>query len=221
MTPRQNRPGLPLQGDKKHLYPRLTISLFAAFIVSLFLVQGIFLHIGAAVAVIIVALVTLPPGKMKSGLFPITLFLLFTFAGNLFFHSGRIIYSSGPLSITDEGILLACVRTLRVFSMIGAAKILTEVLSVDGLIQSLEDILRPLERVGVPVKDFFSILGLTMKSFPALMTYLLKEYREHMKDGEIRGVRQRLRHVALFLMPVFVKSIQSPESFFVSPDTPE
>ena len=105
--------------------------------------------------------------------------------------------------------------------MIGAAKILTATLSVEELVRSLEEILRPLERIGIPIKDFFSIMGLTMKSFPALMTYLLKEYREQMKDGDVRGIRHRIGRVASFLMPVFVRSIQSPESFFVSPDAPD
>lgn len=196
--------------------PRLKISLYVVFIVSLFFVQGIYLHAFTAAVVFILVLAALPLGKIKSGLFPITLFLLFTFAGNLFFHSGRIIYSSGFLSVTDEGLLLAGVRTLRVFSMIFAAKLLTGMLSVDEMIHSLESILRPLERIGVPVRDFFSVMGLTLKFFPALMTYLLKEYREHMKNDEIGDFRERMRHMASFLMPVFVKSILSPESFFVS-----
>ena len=215
----RNRPGLLLQGGEDHLLPRLKISLYVVSIVSLFFVQSIHLHAFTAAAVFILVLVALPPGKIKSGLFPITLFLLFTFTGNLFFHSGRLIYSSGFLSVTDEGLLLAGVRTLRVFSMIFAAKLLTAVLSVDEMIHSLESILRPLERIGIPVRDFFSVMGLTLKCFPALMTYLLKEYRENMKDDGIRGFRQRMRHMVSFLMPVFVKSIRSPESFFVSSDT--
>lgn len=220
LASRQNRPGPPLQAGREPLYPRLKVAGFAVFIVSLFFVQGISLQAIAAGAVVVVALMTLSPGRLKGGLFPIAFFLLFTFAGNLFFHSGKILYGIGPLSVTDEGIHLAGVRTLRVFSMIGAAKILTGTLSVDELVRSLEEILKPLERIGIPVKDFFSIMGLTMQSFPALMTYLLKEYRQHMNDREVRGIRQRMGLVASFLMPVFVRSIQSPESFFVSPDPP-
>lgn len=151
---------------------------------------------------------------MSSGLFPITLFLLFTFGGNLFFHSGRIIYDNGFFSITDEGFRIAAVRTLRIFSMIFGAKILTEVLSIDEIIRSFGNILSPLERVGVPVKDFFSVMGLTLKSFPLLMDHLVKTYREEAMSNEILGFRKRLRHMASFLMPVFIESIRTPESFF-------
>ncbi len=196
--------------------PRLKISLYLIFIVTLLFVRGIYFHLFTAAAVFIFALVALPPDKIKGGLLPITLFLLFTFGGNLFFHSGRIIYHSDFLSVTDEGLILAGVRTLRVFSMIFAAKLLTAVLSVEDLIRSLEGILRPLERIGIPVRDFFSVMGLTLKCFPAFTTYLLREYREQKKNEEIPDFRQRIRHMVSFLMPVFVQSIRSPESFFVS-----
>lgn len=196
--------------------PRLKISLYVLFIAALFFVRSIYLHAFTAAAVSVVVLFAVPPRKIKGGIIPIMFFLLFTFAGNLFFHSGRIIYRVGLLSVTDEGLVLAGVRALRVFSMIYAAKLLTSVLSVDEMIRSLESILRPFEKLGLPVKDFVAVLGLTMKFFPALMAGLLKEYGEHMKDVEIRGFRRRVRHMVSFLMPVFVRSIRSPESFFVS-----
>lgn len=175
-------------------------------------------HVLVAAAVLLSSLFVLPRGKLKSGLFPILTLLLFTFAGNLFFHAGRIVFSHGFLSVTDEGVQLAGIRTLRVFSMIFGAKLLTTVLSVDQLILSLESILRPLEKIGVPVKDFFSVMGLTLKAFPALMTYLLRTYREETKGNRVQGFRKRIGHMAAFLMPVFVQSIRSPEIFFVSQD---
>ncbi len=182
---------------------------------ALFLIRGTYAQALIGAAVFLTSLIALPAKKMKGGLFPIIIFLLFTFAGNLFFHPGRIIFSHGFLSISDEGVQLACVRTLRVFSMIFAAKLLTTVLSPDQLILSLEGILSPLERVGIPIQDFFSIMGLTLKSFPALMTYLLRTYRDEMRNNHLRGFRKRMGHMASFLMPVFVKSIRSPEIFFL------
>lgn len=197
---------------------KLKIVLYIVFVSGLFFVRNSHAHILIAAAVFLASLFALPAKKLKGGLFPISVFLLFTFAGNLFFHSGRIIFSHGFLSISAEGLELAGVRTLRVFSMIFAAKLLTTMLSPDELVQSLQSILSPLERIGIPVKDFFSIMGLTLKSFPALMTYLLKTYREETKNSGIKGFRKRIGHMAAFLMPVFVKSIRSPEIFFVSSD---
>lgn len=200
---------------------RVAIFFYIVFVVGLFFISDSHAHIFIGAAVFLVSLFVLPAKKVKSGLLPIFLFLLFTFAGNLFFHSGRIIFSHGFLSVTDEGVQLAGIRTLRVFSMIFAAKLLTGALAFDRLLLSLESLLGPLEKIGIPVTDFFSVMGLTLKSFPALMTYLLKTYREEAKNSGTRGFLERMRHMAAFLMPVFVKSIRSPETFFASPDCAE
>jgi energy-coupling factor transport system permease protein len=200
------------------LLPYLIIFLYVLFVITLFFIHDVVLHAIIAFTVFSIALIALPVKRMKSGFIPITLFLLFTFAGNLFFQSGRILFGNDLLSVTDEGLQMAGVRTLRVLSMILAAKILTGILSMDEMIHSLETVLKPLERTGLPVQDFFSTMGLTLKAFPLLMNHLLKTYREEIKNHEHRGFRGRMRHMVLFLLPVFVESIRSPEAFFVTSD---
>jgi energy-coupling factor transport system permease protein len=162
------------------------------------------------------AFIILPLKRVRGGIVPITFFILFTFAGNLFFQPGRILYGNEFFSVTDEGLLTAGIRTLRILTMIFAAKILTGILSLDQMIHSLETILKPLERIGLPVKDFFCAMGLTLKAFPLLMKHLVKTYREQITNHDTHGFRGRIRHMVSFLLPVFVESIRSPEAFFVS-----
>ncbi|MEK6672470.1 MAG: energy-coupling factor transporter transmembrane component T [Nitrospirota bacterium] len=185
--------------------------------ISLFAVKGICYHVIAGLSVSFF-LLFIPFKKTKSGIFPITIFLVFTFAGNLFFHPGRIIYDLGFLAVTDEGLLLSGVRTLRVFTMIFGAKILTHLIPIDELIHAMNRLLSPLERTGLPVNDFFHIMRLTMKAFPVLIAHLTGIYKEGMKRKDTGGFMGRIRHMAVFLMPVFVQSITSPESFFVEGD---
>ncbi|HEX8948314.1 MAG TPA: hypothetical protein VF790_05085, partial [Dissulfurispiraceae bacterium] len=108
------------------------ILLYVCLTASLFLVRDFHYHLAAAAAITL-ALFFLPRKTVKGGFVPITVFLLFTFCGNLFFHSGRILYGSGLFSITDEGLAAANVRTLRVFTMIYGAKILTSMLPPDRM----------------------------------------------------------------------------------------
>jgi energy-coupling factor transport system permease protein len=196
------------------LLSEIKISLYIFLVIGLFFLQDLSAHLVAAFIVFLLAVVLLPFRKLKGGFFPINIFLLFTFAGNLFFHPGRIIYSNSFLYVTDEGFRFASVRTLRVFSMLFGAKILTGLLPVDEMVRAFERILSPLQRVGVPVKDFFSVMALTLESFPVLIDYLGKTYKEDARNKEIRGFRMRIRHMVSFMMPVFVKSMRSPESFF-------
>ena len=204
------------QGGEERLLPYLIIFLYVLFVITLFFIQGIVFHSITALTVVCSAVIVLPLKRVRGGIVPITLFLLFTFAGNLFFQPGRILYGNDLLSVTDEGLLMAAIRTLRILSMIFAAKILTGILSMDEMIHSLEAVLKPLERIGLPVKDFFCVMGLTLKAFPVLMNHLVKTYREEITNQDNHGFRRRMRHIVSFLLPVFVESIRSPEAFFVS-----
>ncbi len=198
---------------------RLSICGYILFVIGLFIVRDVEVQIFVAASVFLLALILLPMKKIRSGAVPIAVFLLFTFGGNLFFHPGRIIYAGSFLTVTDEGLRFAGLRTLRVFSMLYGAKILTGLLSIDRMIDAFERMLSPLEKIGVPVKDFFSVTALTLKSFPVLIDYLGRTYREDVRNNGITGFRRRIGHMVSFMMPVFVKSIRSPESFFEGKDT--
>ncbi len=156
----------------------------------------------------------IPFKSLKSGWIPTSLFLLFTFASNVLFQQGRILYSAGPLLITGEGLNIAVIRTMRVFFMIAGAKILTATTQIELLVGAFGKILKPLERLGIPVVEFFSTMGLTIKSLPRLKDMITKTYREKVKEGNITGFWNRAKVISVFLMPLLAKSIQSPEIFF-------
>lgn len=191
------------------------IFLYIALSVSLFLIKSLYYQAVIA-AMVFLVLIFMPFKKIRGGLFPIMLFLAFTFAGNLFFHSGRIIAGNGILAITDEGLFMAGLRTLRVFSMICSAKILTVILPLNEMVLAMNRILSPLENIGLPVRDFFYIMGLTVKALPVLSSHLAGAYMEDLKNKGVSGFRGRLRHLVSFIMPVFTESLRTPESFFVS-----
>jgi energy-coupling factor transport system permease protein len=195
------------------LIPEIKIFLYIFFVVCLFFIKDLTVY--AVIFIVILPLLFRIPFKsLKSGWIPISLFLLFTFVSNALFQPGRILFGSGPLVITAEGLDIASVRTLRVLFMIAGAKMLTSTTEFGILANALERIFSPLERLGVPVHEFFSAMGLTMRSLPALKEQMVREYREKVKGGDIRGFLNRARAISMFLIPLFVRSMQSPESFF-------
>lgn len=158
-------------------------------------------------------LARIPMSSLLRGWIPITVFLCFTFFSNLFFQHGRILFQAGPFFVTEEGLIAALLRTIRIFCMIAGAKILTATTGIEPLISAFAKLLKPFERVGVPVEEFFSTMGLTMKSLPRLKEQVVREYRTTVKDRKITGFRNRAKVISSFLMPLFVKSIRSPETF--------
>jgi energy-coupling factor transporter transmembrane protein EcfT len=98
--------------------------------------------------------------------------------------------------------------------MIAAAKILTATTGIEQLISAFRRILRPLEHFGIPVADFFSMVGLTMKSLPRLKSHLVETYRLKVKEDNIQGFWNRTRIISMFLIPLIVQSLQFPEKYF-------
>ena len=163
---------------------------------------------------ILLLLIRIPFALLKSGWLPISFFLAFTFLSNVFFSHGRILYIIGSIVITEEGLRLATVKTLRIFFMVAGAKILTATTPLDVMVEALRKALNPLEKTGMPVGDFFSVMGLTLKCFPRLKDYLGENYRNHKNNTESKGFWGRVNIVSSFLLPMFIQSIQSPEMFF-------
>ena len=202
---------MQVSGERR--IPEIKIVLYVIFTVSLFVLEDLKIYL-LLLALLCALLTRVPFRTLKSGWIPISIFLCFTFLSNVLGRQGRILFSSGLFVITQEGVDIASLRTLRVLLMIGGAKVLMSSANKDDVINGLGRLLSPLERVGLPVKDFFHTMGLTMKCFPVLKEMAAETYREKINTASAQGFWEKARVVASFLMPMFVKSIQSPEVFF-------
>ena len=193
--------------------PELKIILYVAFIISLFLIQNLTVYAFILVAITIL-LLRIPVASLKRGWVPISVFLVFTFVSNIFFSHGKILYSFGSIVFTEEGLRIASVRTTRIFFMVAGAKILTATTPLDVLVGARGNTLKPLEKIGLPVGEFSSVMSLTLKCFPGLKDYLTENYKNLKEKGELRGFLGKTKVISSFLLPMFVESMQSPERFF-------
>lgn len=200
--------------------PEFRIVSYLLFVFSLFLLPDLAFYAGLLV-VLSLCLTTVPFRTLKAGWIPISMFLTFTFISNAVYHSGRIIFTAGPVMITHEGLHLAALRTLRVLLMIGGVKFLMAKTKTDQVVRAMANLLKPFERLGLPVKDFFHTMGLTLKCFPILKDAIARHYTEHIQKGEARSVLSKARLMALFMLPLFVESIHSPDLFFRETDLHE
>jgi energy-coupling factor transport system permease protein len=202
------------------LRPEIKILFYIAFIIGLYFIKNL-QFVFAIFILTAMLLARIPIPSLIKGWIPITIFLCFTFFSNLLFQHGRILFQAGPLFITEEGLNAALLRTIRIFCMIAGAKILTATTGIEPLISAFAKLLKPFERLGLPVEEYFSTMGLTMKSLPRLKEQVVREYRTTVKDRKITGFRNRAKVISSFLMPLFVKSIRSPETFLNDEVSPE
>jgi len=195
------------------LLPELKIILYVIFVVGLFFIDDP-VYYWIIFAIIFPLLFKIPMKILKKGWIPISIFLTFTFFSNLLFRHGKVLYTAGPLIVTAEGLTDASIKTMRILFMIAGAKLLTGTTSVESLTRAFGRVLKPLQHAGIPVNEFISTMGLTLKSIPVLKEQFLTMYRERVQQGTIHGFVNRARIVSAFLLPLFVKSIQTPEQFF-------
>ncbi|MBI5848364.1 MAG: hypothetical protein HZB31_10535 [Nitrospirae bacterium] len=200
--------------------PEFRIVSYLLFVIVLFLLPDLTVYAGL-MAALSLCLMTVPFRSLKAGWMPIIMFLTFTFISNTVYHSGRIIYAAGPVMITAEGLHLAALRTLRVLLMIGGVKFLMAKTKTDQVVKAMTNLLQPFEKAGLPVNDFFHTMGLTLKCFPLLKDALAGHYAATMQKGGVRGILSRAKLMALFMLPLFVESIHSPELFFPESDLHE
>jgi energy-coupling factor transport system permease protein len=195
----------------------LKIIVYVLFLISVFVIKdltGYFFLLG----ILCLFLLRLPAKTLRAGWLPISLFLLFTFISNVLGRQGRVLLSAGLLTVTDEGLNIAAFRTIRVGLMIGGAKVLMASTGAEDMVAALGRLFSPFERIGLPVKDFFHIMGLTVKCFPVLKNMASGAYQKNLRNADVRGFWGRARVISQFLMPLFVQSLQSPESFFKEAD---
>jgi energy-coupling factor transporter transmembrane protein EcfT len=190
----------------------IKIFFYTMFVISLFFLQSPVFYI-IPVSLMILLLFTIPFRRVTQGWLPISLLLLFTFLGNVFFHHGKVLYHAGGFIITEEGITIAATRTLRLLLMISGAKIVMATTSIESLVAALGKIFRPVERLGLPVKEFFSTMGLVMQSLPKLKKEIAVIYNKKIKEDKVSGFLNRTKIASQVFSDLFVKGLESPEKF--------
>ena len=198
---------------RKKLLPEIKILSYIFFVIVV-AVSGSFQVYGIIFSILLLFLLLIPFSTVKSGWIPVSLFLIFTFFSNVLNQHGKILFSTGFLVITEEGLNIAVIRTLRVLFMIWGAKILIATSKTEEIIHGLRTLLLPFEKIGLPISDFFSMMGLTLKCFPILKDMLYENYRKSITSANITGLWNKAKAVSMFLLPMFVESIQFPDKFF-------
>lgn len=191
----------------------IKIAIYLLFVVSLFIVQSLAFY-ALALVFVILFFMRIPFASLKRGWISAGVLLLFTFMSNVFFSYGAVIFNAGSFLITDDGLRTAVIKTLRIFFMLAGAKILTASLPLVEIIKAFSNILKPLEKTGLPVCDFFSTMGLTLKCFPALKNYLSEHYEKNTGPKKAKGFLAKAKIVSALILPMLIQSINAPEIFF-------
>lgn len=194
------------------LDPRVKIAETLLYIISLFLVHH---YIGLVVAALIfgvmVRMSNVPFRFIVKGLKPIMMMLVFTALLHLFCTPGKAIFSLGVLHITIEGVQKCIFLTVRLTLMMIGSSLMTLTTTPNQLTDGIEQMLRPLRKLHIPVHEFALMMSIALRFIPILMEELDKIMKAQLARGadfESGNFLHRLKNMLPILLPLFASAMR-------------
>ena len=159
----------------------------------------------------IIALSKVPVKFMLKGLKPLFILLLITVLFNLFLIPGTVIWQAGFLKITREGITQAVKIGIRLIYLVMGSSVMTLTTTPNQLTDGLERILKPLNRIHVPVHDISMMMSIALRFIPILMEETDKIMKAQMARGadfESGNLLQRAKNLIPLLVPLFISAFR-------------
>lgn len=195
------------------------LSLFASFTVLIFLLNT-WLFAVITLSLSLSIFLFYPDRRIRRGIVPVSLFLIITFLGNLFFYDGRVLLTVGPLMVTDESLRISLLRTARVSGLIVGAKLLIIATPVEEIMAAMKRLFVPLERLGVRSGEFFDTASLSLRMLPQIRGEAARMYGEVIRKNNSNNFYQRLILGVSILFPLMIRTIQTPGDFLPEKDGP-
>ena len=194
------------------LDPRVKIAGTLLYIISLFLVHH---YIGLVVAALIfgvmVRMSNVPFRFIVKGLKPIMMMLVFTALLHLFCTPGKAIFSLGVLHITIEGVQKCIFLTVRLTLMMIGSSLMTLTTTPNQLTDGIEQMLRPLRKLHIPVHEFALMMSIALRFIPILMEELDKIMKAQIARGadfESGNLIQKVKNMVPLLVPLFISAFR-------------
>ncbi|MGL5677492.1 MAG: energy-coupling factor transporter transmembrane component T family protein [Cellulosilyticaceae bacterium] len=206
----------PVKSSLHALDPRTKILLTFAYIISLFLVEGI-VGYGIVVATLygVIRVSKVPIKYMLKGLKSIVIILLFTVTLNIFFTQGEhVLVEWGIFVISIEGILMAVEMGVRLVLLIVGSSILTLTTSPIQLTDGIESLLRPFKKIGVPAHEIAMMMSISLRFIPILLEEtdkIMKAQTARGADFESGNIIQRAKAMIPIMIPLFISAFRRAE----------
>ena len=194
------------------LDPRTKLVGTIAFIVSVFLFHT---FLGYAVAGVFLAgmiLMSKVPVKfIFKGLKTIFMLLLITIFFNMILTPGEVVWKLGFLKVTKEGLVLAGTMAIRLVFLVIGSSIMTLTTTPNQLTDGLERLLRPLNKIHVPVHDIAMMMSIALRFIPILLEEtdkIMKAQIARGADFENGNLIQKAKNMVPLLVPLFISAFR-------------
>jgi len=194
------------------LDPRVKLGTTVLFIVSLFLFHGAWGYVIAAMFLtLVIKLSKVPFRFMIKGMKSIVFLLSITILFNLFLTPGEPLVQIWKLRITKEGVSLALLLAIRLAFLIIGSSVMTLTTTPNQLTDGLEKMLRPLNKIKVPVHEIAMMMSIALRFIPILMEEtdkIMKAQLARCADFESGNLIKKAKSLVPLLVPLFISAFR-------------
>jgi len=203
----------PSNSKLHRLDPRVKIMCTLFYLISLFLFDNILGYVVATVFLIGVIRVSKVPFKfIVRGLKPIIMLLMITVLFNLFLNkTGAVLVEFWIFQITTDGLRTAVFMAIRLIYLILGSSLMTFTTTPNALTDGIESLLKPLQKIKVPVHEIAMMMSIALRFIPILLEETDKIMKAQLARGadlESGNLIQKAKAMIPILVPLFVSAFR-------------
>lgn len=194
------------------LDPRVKLVTTIAFIISLFIFDGI---LGYALAALFLAMTIklskVPFKFIVKGMKAIVFLLMITVIFNMFLTPGESLVTIWKITLTKEGVRLAVYMAIRLTLLVIGSSIMTLTTTPNQLTDGLEKLLNPLKRIKMPVHEIAMMMSIALRFIPILLEEtdkIMKAQIARGADFESGNLMKKAKSMVPLLVPLFISAFR-------------
>ena len=203
----------PAKSVLHRLDPRVKLVATLLYLISLFLFKNILGYLVTTVFLIaIIKLSKVPFRYIMRGMKPIMMLLLITLLFNLFLtREGDVLFHAWIFTITEGGLRTAILMAIRLVYLITGSSLMTFTTTPNELTDGIESLLKPLNKIHVPVHEIAMIMSIALRFIPILLEEtdkIMKAQIARGADFENGNIIQRAKNMVPLLVPLFISAFR-------------
>lgn len=192
--------------------PRGKIIAVMLYMIALFVINnGIGYWSMLAVSIFIVLISQVPLKFFLKGLKPMVFIVVLTVVLQMFMTPGEVLWQWGFLRLTREGIRQAVFMGTRLVLLVGITSVLTLTTTPIALTDGIEQLLKPLSKIGVPAHELAMMMTIALRFIPTLIEEtdkIMKAQAARGADFESGNLLQRAKALIPLLVPLFLSAFK-------------
>ncbi len=195
------------------LDPRTKLIMLVIYIVALFMASGwVSYGLLFAFLALVIKISTIPLKSIVKGMKPLVMILVFTGVLNLFFtQDGAVLVDFWIITITSGGLERAIFMTVRILMLITCTFLLTYTTSPIALTDGLEALMKPLNKIKVPVHELSMMMCIALRFIPTLIEEtdkIMSAQKARGADFENGSILDRAKALIPILVPLFISAFR-------------